>query len=144
MTTQTIVLERLLARAMLQMHPNEATGYAWQYLYDNPFTWYGNSDNLNKRTTVQVCESENWFGYPEGTILHLTHTGEVYGTSESIQENGDLFGEEPIFYYADFEIDNHDFELSFDQLREGKILFVPKIEASALYHSMSDSQSAIL
>ena len=136
--TQAIILERLLARAMLNMSPMERDGYAWQYLYANPFIWHGNSSCLNLRTTIQICQAKNWYGYPEGTILHLTHNGSVYGTSETIQDNGDLIGEEPIFYNADFEIDNHNFELSYDELQEGRIRFIPKKEASAAYNSMSD------
>ena len=138
MSNRAIVLERLLAREMLKMTPHEAHGYAWHYFYAQPFTWYGNSSYLNLCTNIEICQANNWYGYPEGTILHLTHNGAIYGTSESRKENGDLFGAKPIFYNADFEIDNQDFELSYDQLHEGRIRFTPRIEASASYNSMND------
>jgi hypothetical protein len=137
MSNRAIVLERLLANEMLKMHPSDALGCAWEYFYAEPFTWYGYSEKLNQRTIVEYCYYDNHFGYPAGTVLHLTHNGEVYGTSETIQENGELFGTNPMFYYDHFPIDTQNFDLSFDQLREGKIRFVPKIEASALYNSMS-------
>jgi hypothetical protein len=129
------ILERLLATEMMKMHPNEAIGYAWEYFNSCPFTWYGHSSYLNQRTMIQICGDET-IGYPIGTVLHLTHDGDIYGTSESIDENGNIFGENPIFYYGHFEIDNHKFNLLFEELKNGKILFVPKPEASVIYQDM--------
>ena len=134
MSNRTKVLEQMMAREMLKMHPNDALACAWEYFDAEPFTWYGCSDKLNLRTTIEYCDSDNWFGYPEGTVLHFTHIGEVYGTSETTNENGELFGIDPIVYYDHFLIDNHDFELSFEDLERGKILFIPKMQASAEYY----------
>jgi hypothetical protein len=132
---QTMTLERMMTREMLKMHPDEAIRNAWEYFYSDPFPWYGNSFRLNRPTTVRVCPANDTSGYPEGTILHFTHTGEIYGTSETIMDD-ELLGTEPVFYYGYFEIDNHDFELSFVELHNGRIMFTPKPEASAAYHDM--------
>jgi hypothetical protein len=134
-TYQTMTLERMMAREMLKMHPRDAIANAWEYFNSDPFPWYGNSFHLNRPTTVMVCPANDTSGYPEGTVLHFTHTWEIYGTSETIKDD-ELLGTEPVFYYGYFEIDNHDFELSFKELHNGRIMFTPKEEASAAYHDM--------
>ena len=139
MSYQTHTLIRLLAHQMLKMSPEEAIAIAWEYFNAEPFTWRGNSFHLNRRTTVVTCLADNEFGYPEGTILHFTHTGKFYGTNDTINDDGELLGSEPVFYRGNFEIDNFNFELSFKDLEHGVILFTPRFEASADYYDMFEA-----
>jgi hypothetical protein len=124
-----IALERVLAKQMLKMHPSEANGCAWEYFNSAPFKWYGHSSKINKKTEIFVSTDLINFGYPRGTILHFTKDNTIYGTSTDFDENENIYGEKPIFYTGYFEINNHDFELSFDALEIGEIQFVPKKEA---------------
>ena len=127
------VLERLLAEQMLKIHPNDAIGIAWEYHSSVPFKWYGDSSKLNIYTEIEICCDGDRSGYPEGTILHYTHDRQIYGTSKDLDKDGKPYGEHPMFYMGNFEIENHDFELSFDALQNGKIQFVPKKEAAFDY-----------
>ena len=126
-------LESKLANVMLKMSKLDAIRYAWEYFNIEPYTWYGHSSKLNKKTIIHLCFHEDGLGYSEGTILHMTENYDVYGTSEYRQENGDTFGSKPIFYYGNFKIDNHDFELSIEDLNHGKIIFKPKKEVAFDY-----------
>jgi hypothetical protein len=125
-------LEDILSKLMLKMHKNEAIDYAWDYFYKAPYTWKGHSSKLNIKTTLEIYYKilPTDTLYEEGTILHYTHTGSIYGTSTDKDENGIPYGEQPIFYYGSFEIDNYNFELCFDTLTKGRIEFVPKKEAA--------------
>jgi hypothetical protein len=125
-----VALERVLAKQMLKMHPSEALDCALDYYYSAPFKWHGHSSKINKKTEIFVCDNLINFGYPPNTILHFTNENTIYGSSTDKDENGITYGEEPIYYFGNFEIDNHDFELSFDELKNGKIQFVPKKEAA--------------
>ena len=124
-----IALERVLAKQMLKMHPSEATECAWEYFQAAPFKWYGDSSKLNIKTEVFKCCTLINFGYPLGTILHFTKANTIYGTSNDVDGNGIKYGEQPIFYTGHFDINNQDFELSFDALEIGEIQFVPKKKA---------------
>jgi hypothetical protein len=126
-------LESKLANEMLKMSKLDAIRNAWEYFNVEPHTWYGHSSTLNKKTIVHMCFDEDGLGYSEGTILHMTENYDIYGTSEFRQENGDKFGSNPIFYYGNFPINTHDFELSFEDLTHGKIIFKPKKEAAFNY-----------
>jgi hypothetical protein len=132
---KAIALERLLTELMLNMHPDDAIGIAWEYHNTHPFKWYGDSSKLNIYTELENCYDGDGSGYPEGTILHYTHDRQIYGTSKDLDPSGKPYGEQPMFYMGYFEIDNHDFELSFLALQFGKIQFVPKKEAGFEYNN---------
>ena len=119
-------LERILAKKMLEMTPLEAEMCAWEYFYEAPFKWYGLSSCLNIKTEVFTCCKIINFGYPCGTILHFTKENTIYGKSTDVDELGNCYGEQPIFYIGHFKINNHDFELSYDDLKKGEIKFIPK------------------
>ena len=125
-----IALERILAKQMLKMHPSEALGCAWEYFYAAPFKWRGRSCLLNLKTEMFTCTDLINFGYPRGTILHFTKENTIYGKSMDVDENENPYGERPIFYIGNFEINNHDFELSYEDLKKGKINFIPKKRAA--------------
>jgi hypothetical protein len=122
--------ERILSKLMLKMDKRIAINVAWEYFNQSPYMWKGHSSKLNIKTTVRTYDEEDG-QYPVGTILHYIQDGKtVYCKSTDINELGIEVGEQPIFYYGSFEIDNHNFELCFDRLKEGVIEFKPKQEAS--------------
>jgi hypothetical protein len=126
---RAIALEHLLAKKMLSMDRREAIDVAWEYYFSAPFTWYGHSSKLNIKTELEILH-DDINGFTEGTILHYTHNRDIYGTSTDLDEFGIPYGEQPIFYMGCFEINNHDFELSFEALEIGEIQFIPKKEAA--------------
>jgi hypothetical protein len=126
--TQHMALKYTLSKKMLTMDTAEAIKYAWNYFYRAPFKWYGHSSKLNIKTEVFTCSELFNFGYPSGTILHFTQENTIYGKSTDINENGKPYGNNPIYYWGNFEINNYDFELSFDALKIGEIQFIPKKE----------------
>ena len=141
--------ERILSELMLKMNKSDAIGFAWEYFYMSPYTWKGNSSNLNIKTITETCQENG-----KAIVLHYTHAltkrevinrdatnrevtnrdainpikGELYCKSTDKDEFGNEVGEEPIFYYGRFDIDKNNFELSFDRLKEGFIEFEPKKE----------------
>ena len=135
--------ERILSKLMLKMDKKMAISVAWEYFYMSPYMWKGYSSKLNIRTRVGTYQEDSPVPIglyetvgqvgPIGTVIHYTHQNTVYCKSTDINELGTEFGEQPIFYYGSFEINNHDFELCFDRLKEGFIEFKPKQEASYYY-----------
>lgn len=117
--------ENILAKLMLKMTKRQANGFAWDYFYKAPYCWNGHSSELNLKTRLEIYYEEDGNEYPEGTILHYRDDGTIYGTSTDKDKDGIELGEQPIYYYGSFEIDNFNFELCFDRLKEGRILFVP-------------------
>jgi hypothetical protein len=118
------ILESILAKKLLTMTKKDAENIAWEYFYNAPVCWSGHSSILNKRTIIHVCGINE--SYPEGTILHYTQSYTFYGKSTDKDEFGRELGEEPIFYYGEFYIDDN-FQLSFEELKNEKIKFIPKI-----------------
>jgi len=126
---QVVPMERILAKKMLAMHPSEAIDAAWAYFYYEPFTWHGDSRRLNIKTELEILH-EDINGFVADTVVHRRHDGTIYCTSTDLDEYGIPYGEDPLFYIGDFEINNHDFELNFDALEIGEIQFIPKKEAA--------------
>lgn len=125
---KVIAGERILSELMLKMDKQEANAVAWEYFYKCPYTWNGNSAKLNIKTSPQFHEENG-----KTIVIHYTSKGELYCKSTDKDEHGNDVGEQPIFYYGRFEIDNHYFELSYERLKDGFIEFEPKKEASFLY-----------
>ena len=121
--------ERLLSTLMLNMHKSEAIGVAWHFFYKAPYMWKGHSSKLNIKTRLENYYEDDG-KFPIDTVLHYTQDGKIYCKSTDKDKDGNEYGEQPIFYWGEFEIDNHDFELCFDRLKEGVIEFKPKQEAS--------------
>ena len=132
--------ERILSKLMLKMDKRIAINVAWEYFNQSPYMWNGHSSKLNIKTTVRTYDEEDG-QYPVGTVVHYIQDGKtaycktaycktVYCKSTDINELGIEVGEQPIFYYGSFEINNHNFELCFDRLKEGFIEFKPKQDAS--------------
>ena len=62
-------------------------------------------------------------GLVNGDPVHFNQQLDILGTIKDL-------GYYPIFYYGSFEIDNHDFELCFEELKNHKIVFKPKKECA--------------
>ena len=122
--------ETTLAIKMLSMHPNDALGEAWEYLYKNPWKWSGDSRLLNIKSTIDnyndIYEYTNDKGLVNGELVHFNHEMEILGTIKDL-------GHYPIYYHGSFEIENHDFELCFEELKNHKIVFKPKKECAPDY-----------
>jgi len=123
----------IISNLFLKMYPNDAIRFAWDYFYKAPYRWNGHSSKLNLKTRLGIYYEEDGNEYPEGTILHYTDEDTIYGTSTDKDKDGIELGEQPIFYYGSFEIDNFNFELCFDTLKEGRIEFIPRKDASFDY-----------
>jgi hypothetical protein len=113
------MVEPLLAKALLELDNVKAENIAWEYFDKYPSTWEGNSKYLNKKTEIFICGDLINFGYLPGTILHFRHDDTIHGTSE-------MFGNEPVFYNYVFNINKINFQLSYNELKQGKIKFEPK------------------
>ena len=124
--------ETNLARKMLTMHPSEAIDAAWYYFQKRPWRWTGDSLLLNITSTIgnydDIYEYPNEKelaneGLVNGDPVHFNQQLDILGTIK-------VLGHYPIFYYGSFEIDNHDFELCFEELKNHKIVFNPKKECA--------------
>jgi len=124
--------EEILASKMLTMHPSEAIDAAWYYFQKRPWRWTGDSLLLNITSTIgnydDIYEYPNEKelaneGLVNGDPVHFNQQLDILGTIKDL-------GYYPIFYYGSFEIDNHDFELCFEELKNHKIVFKPKKECA--------------
>ena len=124
--------EEILASKMLTMHPSEAIDAAWYYFQKRPWRWTGDSLLLNITSTIgnydDIYEYPNEKelaneGLVNGDPVHFNQQLDILGTIKDL-------GHYPIFYYGSFEIDNHDFELCFEELKNHKIVFKPKKECA--------------
>ena len=120
--------EEMLATKMLTMHPSEAIDAAWYYFQKRPWRWTGDSLLLNITSTIgnydDIYEYPNEKelaneGLVNGDPVHFNQQLDILGTIKDL-------GHYPIFYYGSFEIDNHNFELCFEELKKHKIVFKPK------------------